>query len=169
MSDKSWEPGMLLKTWKNWNLGNLKTLKTLKIIFGTCWTTFVFMSMLKTYSHTFSLSLSHSHSFSLSHSFNLSFNHSRHAEQLLFSSLCSKVAVYCKNYNEVFWTPSSSSPSPHSSLALILSPQTGVNVFEQMRLPCGGCPQKSIAIFGNKQRLLSIDMKTKVVQHVKCE
>ena len=26
--------------------------------------------------------------------------------------------------------------------------------------------QKSIAIFGKKQRLLSIDMKTKVVQHV---
>ena len=26
--------------------------------------------------------------------------------------------------------------------------------------------KKSIAIFGNKQRLLSIDMKTKVVQHV---
>ena len=26
--------------------------------------------------------------------------------------------------------------------------------------------KKSIVIFGNKQRLLSIDMKTKVVQHV---
>ena len=26
--------------------------------------------------------------------------------------------------------------------------------------------KKTIAIFGNKQRLLSIDMKTKVVQHV---
>ena len=26
--------------------------------------------------------------------------------------------------------------------------------------------KKSIAIFGNKQQLLSIDMKTKVVQHV---
>ena len=39
----------------------------------TCWTTFVFISMLKTHPHTFSLSLSlaislsHSHSFSLSH------------------------------------------------------------------------------------------------------
>ena len=29
--------------------------------------------------------------------------------------------------------------------------------------------QKSIAIFGYKQRLLSLDMKTKVVQHVKRE
>ena len=28
---------------------------------------------------------------------------------------------------------------------------------------------KNIAIFGNKQRLLSIDMKTKVVQHVESE
>ena len=30
----------------------------------------------------------------LSHSFNLSFTHSRHTEQLLFSCLCSKVAVF---------------------------------------------------------------------------
>ena len=44
-------------------------------------------------SHFLTLTLSHSHSFSLSHSFNLSFNHSRHAEQVLFSSVCSKVAV----------------------------------------------------------------------------
>ena len=29
--------------------------------------------------------------------------------------------------------------------------------------------KKNIAIFGNKQRLLSIDMKTKVVQHVESE
>ena len=29
--------------------------------------------------------------------------------------------------------------------------------------------KKTIAIFGNKQRLLSIDMKTKVVQHVKSD
>ena len=28
---------------------------------------------------------------------------------------------------------------------------------------------KNIAIFGNKQRLLSIDIKTKVVQHVERE
>ena len=49
------------------------------------------------HSHSHSLSLSHSltlsHSFSLSHSFNLSLNHSWHAEQLLFSSLCSKVTL----------------------------------------------------------------------------
>ena len=49
-------------------------------------------SITLTLSH--SLSLSHSHSFSLSHSFNLSFNHSRHAEQLLFSCLDSKVTAY---------------------------------------------------------------------------
>ena len=29
--------------------------------------------------------------------------------------------------------------------------------------------KKSIAIFGNKQRLLSIEMKTKVVQHVESD
>ena len=39
--------------------------------------------------------------------FNLSFNHSRHAEQFLFSSLCSKVAGYCKNCNGFFLTPAS--------------------------------------------------------------
>ena len=30
-------------------------------------------------------------------------------------------------------------------------------------------PKKSIAIFGDKQRLLSIDMKTKLVQHVQSD
>ena len=40
------------------------------------------------------LTLSHYLTLSLSHSFNLSFNHSRHAEQVLFSCLGSKVAVY---------------------------------------------------------------------------
>ena len=59
---------------------------------STCWTTFVFITMLKSHSHT--ISLSHSHSFSLSHSFNLSFTHSRHAEQLLFSCLSSNVTLY---------------------------------------------------------------------------
>ena len=38
-------------------------------------------------------SLSHSHTLSLFHSLTLSFTLSRHAEQLLFSRLCSKVAV----------------------------------------------------------------------------
>ena len=76
------------------------------------WTTFVFMSMLKTYSHTFSLSLSHSHSFSLSHSFNLSFNHSRHAEQLLFWCLGSNVTLYRWKCQSFFLTAAASSPSP---------------------------------------------------------
>ena len=29
--------------------------------------------------------------------------------------------------------------------------------------------KKSIAIFGNKQQLLSLDMKTKIVQHVESD
>ena len=33
----------------------------------------------------------------------------------------------------------------------------------------GGGQKKSIAIFGNKQRLLSLDMKTKIVQHVESD
>ena len=32
-----------------------------------------------------------------------------------------------------------------------------------------GCQKKSIAIFGYKQRLLSLDMKTKLVQHVQSD
>ena len=54
----------------------------------TCWTTLVFMSMFKSHSKFHTLSLT------LSHSFNLSFTLSRHADQLLFSCLCSKFAVY---------------------------------------------------------------------------
>ena len=68
----------------------------------THWTTFVFMSMLKNLFHIVSLSLSHHHSFSLPHSFNLSFNHSQHAEQLLSSSLCSKVIVYFRKWQRFF-------------------------------------------------------------------
>ena len=82
---------------------SLTLFKSLIQALSTCWTTFVFMYMLKTHFHTFLLSLSHSHSFSLSHSFNLSFNHSRHAEQLLFWSLCSKVTVYSRKLQCLFW------------------------------------------------------------------
>ena len=70
----------------------------------TCWTTFVFISMLK--SHSLTLALSLSHTLSLSHSFNVSFNHSRHAEQVLFSCLGSKVAVYRRKLQWFFsWEP----------------------------------------------------------------
>ena len=44
-------------------------------------------------SHSRTLALSHSHTLTLSHSLILSFTLSRHAEQLLFSCLCSKVTV----------------------------------------------------------------------------
>ena len=37
------------------------------------------------------------------------------------------------------------------------------------RWGCGWGPKKTIAIFGNKQWLLSIEMKTKVVQHVESD
>jgi len=71
---------------------------------STCWTTFVFMSMLK--SHSLTLSLSHSLTLTLSHSHTLSVSHSWHAEQLLFSCLCSKVAVYRWKCPWVFsWEP----------------------------------------------------------------
>ena len=47
-SDRRWEPENF-ENLKTWQLKNLKTLKTLKIILGTCWTTFVFMSRLKSH------------------------------------------------------------------------------------------------------------------------
>ena len=59
---------------------------------STCWTTFVFMSMLK--SHSLTLTKSQSVTLTLSHSFTLSFTHSWHAEELVFSCLCSKVTDY---------------------------------------------------------------------------
>ena len=68
-SDKSWEPGSFFNVFLRFSHSHFLSL-----------------------SHSLTLSLSHS--FSLSHSLNLSFNHSRHAEQLLFSCLCSKFAVY---------------------------------------------------------------------------
>ena len=106
-SDKSWEPGMLLKTWKLEKLENLKTLKTLKMILGTCWTTFVFMSMLKG------------------------------------CCLLPKIAMVFS------WEPA----------LWLLNSQERVMLMWMWS-------QKSIAIFGYKQSLLSIGLKTKVVQHV---
>ena len=54
-SDKSWEPGTLSHS--------------LIPCLSTCWTTFVFMSMLK--SHSLTLTVSHSHTLSISHSLTL--------------------------------------------------------------------------------------------------
>ena len=68
----------------------------------TCWTTFVFISMFKSHSHTHALTLTHSLTLTLSHSLNLSFNHSWHAEQVLFSCLGSKVAVYSRKLQWFF-------------------------------------------------------------------
>ena len=106
-------------------------------------------------------SLSHSLilTLSLSHSLTLSFILSWHAEQLLFSCLCSKFAVYrwkcqCFFYHMIFLAG--------NQLYELQTHRWGW---------CWGCccPKKSIAIFGDKQRLLSIDMKTKLVQHVESD
>ena len=117
-SDKSWEPGSFFMfsyvfqcfltfsnvTYSHSHSHSLSHYLTLSLFLTltlfqsliesllTCWTTFVFISMLKSHSHA--LTLTHSLSLSLSHSFNLSFNHYRHAEQVLFSCLCSNVTLY---------------------------------------------------------------------------
>ena len=67
----------------------------------------------KSLSHYHTLSLSHSLTLTLSHSFSLSFSHSRHAEQLLFSCLCSKVTVYSWKWQCFFFDHHS-----HSSITL---------------------------------------------------
>ena len=81
-SDKRWEPGTLSHSHM------LSIFHSLIQSLSTCWTTFVFMSMLK--SHSLSFTLSHSHTLTLS---SHSFTHSWHAEQLLFSSLCWKLTL----------------------------------------------------------------------------
>ena len=93
-------------------------------------------------------SLDRSITWSLDHSFNLSFTHSWHAEQVLFSSLCSKVAVYRRKLQWFFF-----------DLLLLLT-----------TLSCdfwvhraGSQLKIGIGIFAYKQRLLSIQ---KFVKHV---
>ena len=68
------------------------------------WTTFVFMSMLKTYSHTFSLSLSltltlsHSHTLSISHSITLDM-----LNKFCFHVYAQKSLFIAENCNAFFW------------------------------------------------------------------
>ena len=78
-SDKSWEPDH-----------SLTLSHSLIHSLSTCWTTFVFMSMLKSHS----LTLSQSHILPLFHSL----IHYRHAEQILFSCLCLKITLSLSHY-----------------------------------------------------------------------
>ena len=80
----------ILKTWNSLTLSlahspALSLFHSLIHSLSTYWTTFVFMSMLKSHILTFS----HSLTLTLSHSLILSFTLSWHAEQFLFSCLCS--------------------------------------------------------------------------------
>ena len=104
MSDNSWEPGMY---------------QCLNVLNNFCFHVYAEKSLSHTLTHSLSFSLTLS--ISLSDSFNLSFTHSRHAEQVLFSSLCSKFAVVGENCNGHFLT-SSSAPSPVSLDVIELVP-----------------------------------------------
>merc|ERR1719219_2570664 len=55
-------------------------------------------------SHSHALTLSRSHALTLSHSHMLSFTLSRHAEQLLFSCLCSKVTLSLSHSHTLSFT-----------------------------------------------------------------
>ena len=93
---------------------------------STWWTNFVSMSMLRRQK---------SHIFSLSHSHTFSFTHSRHAEQLLFSYLCSKSRFISEN-DSAFLT-SSASPVPVTLEFIKLRWFTAKNVWKSVRL--SGC------------------------------
>ena len=137
MSDKSWEPGSFLMfsyvfqcflTFSNVTYSHSHSLSlshsltlshshtlsishwiTLDMLNNFCFHLYAQKSL--SHSHTLTLSLSHTLSLSLSHSFNLSFTHSRHAEQVLFSSLCSKFAVYRRKLQCFFFDHHHSTPS----------------------------------------------------------
>ena len=79
MSDKSWEPSSLSHSISFYMLNN-----------------FCFHGYAEK---------SHSHTLALSHSHTLS----RHAEQVLFLSLCSKLTVIAENCNDFFWTAATTS------------------------------------------------------------
>ena len=72
----------------------------------TCWTTFVFISMLKSHSHTLTLSRSHSHTLSLSHSHTLSISHSITLDMLnnfCFHVYSQNSLFIAENCNGIFW------------------------------------------------------------------
>ena len=145
MSDKSWEPGSFLMfsyvfqcflTFSNvtyshshshsLSLSHSLTLSHSHTLSISHWITLDMLNNFcfhlyaqKSLSHSHALTLTHS--LSLSHSLNLSFNHSWHAEQVLFSCLGSKVAVYCRKLQWSFFT-SSSPPSPVSLGVIELVP-----------------------------------------------
>ena len=90
MSDKSWEPELSLSLTLSHSLTHSLTHSLFHSYFlihslSACWTTFVFMSMLKSHSLTFTLS--HSHTLALSHSFNLSFTLSTCWTSFVFISM----------------------------------------------------------------------------------
>ena len=117
------------------------------------------MSMLKSHSHILSLSysltltLSHSHTHSISHSITLdmlnNFCFHVYAQKSLFIA---KIAMLFF-WQQGFFLTKLYGQQQHPFLFLSVSR--------------AGSQLKSIAIFGYKQRLMSIDMKTKLAQHVR--
>ena len=109
----------------------------------------------KSLSHYHTLSLSLFHSLTLSHSHTISVSHSLTLNMLnnfCFHVYAQKSLFIVENVNDFL---------------------AGNQLYE---LKCNRqgwwwccCPKKLIVIFTYKQRLLSINMKTKVVQHVKSE
>ena len=77
------------KLWKLAKLANLQTCKLANWSLGHA-------EQLLSSCVCSKFTLSHSRTLTLSHSLIISFNHSRHAEQVLFWSLCSEVTVYSR-------------------------------------------------------------------------
>ena len=112
------------------------------LILGTCWTTFVFMSMLK--SDICQISNVNVDSWDMQNNFCLHV----YAQNSLFIG---EIAMLFFSWEPALWTV-------HS--------QERVLMWSQKKHKWKVLSKKSIDIFNFKQRLLSIDIKTKVVQHV---
>ena len=110
--------------------------------------------------------------------------HSGHAEQLLFSCLCSKVTLTLSHSLTLTLSYSHTLTLFQSLIQSLLTCWTSFVFISMLKICCcmrklqwflagnqlyelkrhrigwGGGPKKTIAIFGYKQRLLSLDMKT---------
>ena len=82
------------------------------------------------------ITLSHSLILSLSHSFTLSFTHSQHAEQLLFSCLCSKITLSLSHSHTLALSHSHTLSFSHS-LSLDMPNNFCFHVYAQMSLFMG--------------------------------
>ena len=137
----------------------------------TCWTTFVFMSMLKSHSHTLTLSVSHSFTLNMLNNFcfqvyaqkSLSLSFSLFLTLTLFQSIIHSLSKWWTTF---VFKSMLKSRCLKLKIAMIFSWEPALWTLMSGDRVMMRMSKKLIAIFGYKQWLLSIYMKTKIVQHV---